>query len=123
VELYIGPNGYGASNVPFYSRHSECTGNHITVWGYYGSGPHSLASDILQWFGMTKKEADHWNSEIVIEFLGFLPKQGAVIPRERILTVIEEIRQGKRKHLLEAGDDPFDRTEERGRNYIAKGGF
>jgi hypothetical protein len=123
VVLYPNDEGFGASNVPFYSRQYECSGPRMTTWGYAGHGPHSLAADILQWFGMEEKEADHWAGEIVIEFLSFIPEGGATIPREKILKIIEEIRSGKRKHWREAGEDPYVRIERNEISFLVKGGF
>jgi len=124
VILFRRPGEFGQSNVPFFNSDRFRLNDGVSAWGYSGSGPHSLAADILQWFGMTDQEARRWAGELVIEFLGFLPKEGATIPKERIFKVIEEIRSGTRKHPSESGESAALRMEINARNYrLAKGGF
>jgi hypothetical protein len=122
VRLSLDENGIGISNVPFYSRQDKCTGDHLTNWGYYGNGPQCLGSDILQWFGLSEQEATHWSSEVVIRFLGFLPKVGGVIPRDRIVSLVREIREGKCKHFSELRGG-FELSDPYKKEFLEKGGF
>ncbi|MGZ6310409.1 MAG: hypothetical protein ACXWOH_07250 [Bdellovibrionota bacterium] len=121
VVLYRTKSGERASNVPMISRQEILAGPYDN-WGYSGTGPHALGSDILQWFGLKPEQARHWAAELVIEYLDFIPRDGARIPKEQIEAIVREIKSGSRVHFSESGD-AIERMQINKARFQGKGGF
>ena len=122
VVLYLDPSGKTASNVPVFGR--DWLSGSIDCWGYGGTGPHYLAMDILRWFGMDAKLAWGWAGEFIIDFIDFLPKEGATIPKVQIQAFVRDVKSGARQSFLKVSyQAAWSRRNERASQFKRMGGF
>jgi hypothetical protein len=123
VKLYRTKEGKPKSNVPIVYR--DFLEGDIDNWGYGGSGPFYLARDILHWFGLTDPKRNwHWAASFIDEFLYFLPKEGALIPRQAIEAFVSNIRSEKCPDVREQTyDERKQKINEREAAFLLKGRF